>query len=357
MGPAISAVLGVGVALFLVALCADVRRRRALERVRSGSRIQDTAKGPVEYAMVGSGPAVLVLHGGMGGWDQAVALGVALLAREGCVDYHDALSRGGEHLRGRYCVIAPSRSGYLRTPLDAGRSPAEGADAIAALLDALGLDRVLVIGVSGGGPTALQFALRHPQRTAALVQVCAISRRHVQPARTTDSFVGRIVFAEAFAWWLDLIYAAGLLYFAWFPRSACRRLLRATETLDRDGIEKRVAAIANSPLQLRWMHGLIESGYPLSVRKRGLNNDLAQFAAIQDYPVEQIRCPTQVIHGRYDGNVPIEHAEFVADRVPGASLFVAETCGHIVWMSDEEPRIREAAQVFLNRHAGSASVC
>ena len=63
-------------------------------------------------------------------------------------------------------------------------------DAVAALLDRLEIGDVSIIGVSGGGPTALQFALRHPQRTRALVMVAAIARRYTPPGRTTDSLYG-----------------------------------------------------------------------------------------------------------------------------------------------------------------------
>lgn len=66
-------------------------------------------------------------------------------------------------------VIAVSRFGYLRTPLPADASAAAQADAHACVLDALGIRRAAVLGVSAGGPSALQFALRHPERTAALV--------------------------------------------------------------------------------------------------------------------------------------------------------------------------------------------
>ncbi len=347
----IASVLGV------ITAWALITRRRAIRRLRRGAHLAHTARGQVEYALVGSGPAVLVLHGGVGGWDQGVMLGVSLLAPDvERTDYRCSLADGDRLLRGRYGLVAPSRTGYLRTPLTTGRTPAEGADAMAALLDALKLDRVLVVGVSGGGPTALQFALRHPHRTVALVQVAAITRRHVQPGRTTDSLVGRIVFARGMAWALDLAYGAGVLYASLCPKSFCRRLLSATETLDGPGLRARLDRIRLSPDQLRWMRGLIESGYPLSPRKDGLDNDLAQFAAIEDYPVEQIRCPTLVIHGRFDGNVPIEHAEFVARGVSGAQLVVAETCGHVLWMSDEEPRIRQTAQAFLSQHAARATI-
>ncbi len=350
---AIIVVLALGVVAF------QWHRSTAAHRLRRGARVVETAKGLVEYATVGSGPAVLVLHGGMGGWDQGVALGVSLLTpiedarQDACVDYDRALRDGDTLLSEHFTVIAPSRLGYLRTPLSTGRTPAEGADAMAALLDTLGIDKVVVIGVSGGGPTALQFAMRHASRATSLVMVAAIAKRHVQPARTTESFVGKTVFVQGFGWLVDLFYGGGLAFAALAPESFPRLMLRATETLDREGIEKRLATIRRDPRQFRWMRGLLRSGYPLSVRKLGLDNDLTQFAAIEEHPIEQIACPTLVVHGRYDGNVTFDHAEFVAQRVPGARIVVAESCGHLIWMSEEERKIRQAVIQFTERNSPS----
>jgi pimeloyl-ACP methyl ester carboxylesterase len=331
-------------------------RSLSARRLRRGGRVVQTAAGQVEYASVGNGPAVLVLHGGVGGWDQGLALGVSLLVpadeeHEACVDYHRALTDGSELMRNRFTLIAPSRVGYLRTPLSTGRTPEEGADAMAALLDTLGIDNAVVIGVSGGGPTALQFAIRHASRTSSLVMVAAITKQHVQPSRTADCLLGKIVFARGFGWFVDLCFRGGIAFAALAPDSFTRLVLSATENFDGEGIEDRLATIRRDPRQYRWMRGLLYSCYPLSLRRTGLNNDLEQFSAIEDYPVEQIACPTLIVHGRHDGNVTFDHAEFVAQGVPGARMVVAESCGHLIWMSEEERKMRDAVIEFVEEHA------
>jgi len=77
-------------------------------------------------------------------------------------------------------VIAPSRFGYLgsNTPPDA--TPADEADALAALLDALDIDQIDVIGDSAGAISALQLALRHSERVkhlAVLVGITPLGKR------------------------------------------------------------------------------------------------------------------------------------------------------------------------------------
>src|SRR5688572_25188150 len=111
-----------------------------------------TTLGAVEHVVAGEGAPVLALHGAMGGWDQSLLLASTLDLT-------------------RFRALALSRPGYLGTPLAAGRTPEAQADLYAATLDALGVARTAVIAVSGGGPSAIRFALRHRERCWALVLV------------------------------------------------------------------------------------------------------------------------------------------------------------------------------------------
>ncbi len=319
-------------ALVIVALFFAWRGAK-LRYLRANSLVAQTSRGPVEYARQGAGPVLLVLHGGLGGWDQALFLGQDLRA-ETC-----------------FTVLAPSRLGYLRTPLSTGTTPEEGADAMAALMDKLGMAEAAVLGLSGGGPTALAMALRHPRRVRALVMMAAITGQHTQPQQTTNEWAARVLFSGAadllldFATWVVFIHMIRLA-----PRFMVRRMFRSTETFDKDRIDQRVREVFKHRAQWTWMHRLFDCALPLSVRKVGLDNDLKQFARLGVYPVERIECPTLVVHGRYDGNVPFSHAEFVGQNVPGARMFVLETCGHLLWMSDEADAARQEVMSFLHEH-------
>ena len=142
----------------LVSCLGDWGESLALARARLDSRVIATTSGPVEYAATGEGPAVLVIHGCPGGYDQGL-----IAAR---------LANSED-----FTFISPSRPGYLRTPLYVGVTPEAQADAYVSLLDSLGISKVAIVGISGGGPSALQFAIRHPERCWGLVTVCAIARR------------------------------------------------------------------------------------------------------------------------------------------------------------------------------------
>lgn len=86
--------------------------------------IINTRLGKIEYAEYGNGPAIIALHGAMGGYDQSL-----ILAR--------TIGESG------YRYLAVSRPGYLGTPLSSGKTPEQQADLCAALLDILGIPDAL----------------------------------------------------------------------------------------------------------------------------------------------------------------------------------------------------------------------
>ena len=139
-----------------------------------------TARGDVQLAREGQGPPVLAIHGGPGGFDQGLAW---------C-----------RHLRDGGCeLLAPSRPGYLRTPLRSGRSPESQADLYAAILDTLHIERATILGFSSGGPSAVHFAARHPGRTTALILEAAILLRFEPPINALQ----RATLESSFVVWLS----------------------------------------------------------------------------------------------------------------------------------------------------------
>jgi LPXTG-motif cell wall-anchored protein len=332
-------ILGLGALVVLLAVAGlggfVLWRRRLLARILRNSEIARTAKGPVEFACSGKGPVILQVHGGATGCDQTLALSW---------DFHEA----------GFTVLTPSRPGYLRTPLASGPTPEEAADALASLLDVLGINRVAAMGTSGGGPTALQFALRHPRRVWGLVLQSAVTRQFVEPRRSTHSLLGRVVFSRSGKWLVDLGSCGIALLARCWPGLLVRTFFNASEDLAPGKAKERRAYVLGHPEQLGFFRRLTMSGLPLSVRQAGIRNDLRQYARLPVYPLERIQCPTLVLHGRADGNVPFAHAEFVAGTVAGAELHAIEDCGHLIWVGPAAAQTREAVLAFLRRQVPAA---
>jgi pimeloyl-ACP methyl ester carboxylesterase len=320
--------LAAGTVLFasylLLLVTYQVSKRSSLAELEQASSVAETVRGPVEYARSGAGPVVLVLHGTPGGYDRGVQLRRELTGRG-------------------LGVLTVSRPGYLRTPLDVGRTPAEQADAYAALLDALGIDRVGVMAVSGGSPSALEFARRHPDRVWALALVAPVTGSIGEEGaggrsafvRATDALFGR-----DFAGWaqvqalrlrpeLVLSEGSGLL------NEDSRRRFREDPAKLANLLDVAAASLMNA-----------------SLRRRGVENDHAQFARLEPIVYRDIASPTLLVHGTGDTMVPIAHAEAAAREIPGAELLELQDGDHFISVSRPEdffPRLLE----FLTQHAPS----
>lgn len=272
----------------------DLQQQHA--RIGRGSRLLDTACGPIELTEAGPrlGPPLLVIHGSGGGFDQGLLLGA------------DYAARG-------WRVIAPSRFGYLRTPFPASPSGERQADHLACLLDALHLPRVAVLGVSAGGISALHFALRHPQRTRALVLLVPAVYRP-DPAVPMPAWALRLLEAVIGAdppFWLLQRWAPG----------AARRLVLATPAAayDRADAAERQRADA-----------LLAAILPVSARRLGLLNDSRLTTGAARVPLEQIRAPTLCISARDDGFGAFESARYSAAHIAGARMLGFDRGGHLL---------------------------
>lgn len=279
-------------------------------RLAGASVVIETRAGPIEIAREGAGAPMLVIHGAGGGHDQGL-----LLAR--------AMVGGG------YAVIAPSRFGYLRSPLPADASTAAQADAFAALMDALGVKSASIVAMSGGVPPALQLAARHPERVSALV---LLSSAPFTPF-TADAqdlpvpiSVYNALFGSNFPYWLLRRVAPGAVA----PMFDARPDLRAAMSADEKAfVENMMAAFE-----------------PVLDRMAGLRNEGAAIDPAARCDLDKITAPTLIIHARDDGLNPAAVAERLGAEIRNAGLFMLPTGGHLLLGRHDEVRERVAA--FLN---------
>lgn len=261
--------------------------------------ICDLPAGPLEYVDTGEGDAVLSLHGAMGGYDQAL-----LLAMAGISDW-----------AGRR-IVAPSRPGYLGTPLETAKTAEAQADLLAALLDRLGIATADVIAVSGGGPAAIHFAARHPQKCCSLILISACSGTLAIPPGYQDRFEAMVKMTRlAPVRWIMAVMGR----FA--PERAIRRSI-----LDTD-IRRRTLADPEAGPLIRALQRSTMS--LLNKRMPGLLNDTASCAAIDTLPIGAVRTPVLVIHGEADRVVPFAHAERVGKILPEAQLLAIPEGEHV----------------------------
>ena len=286
------------------------------DRLYSGSQVIQTQHGSIEYTEWGDGPAVLVVHGAGGGYDQG-----NLIAR----------AFGGEGFR----WIVPSRFGYLRSPMPADVSTAAQADAFAELLDTLGIDRVAVIGFSGGVPPSLQFAQLYPERTSALV---LLSSAPYTPLTADEQklpvpiWIYQALFSSDFPYWLLKQVSSASLE----PIFDVTPELRANLT----------------PEEQVFVADMIEAFQPVTERINGVRNEGAAIDPHARYLMDEITTPALVIHSRDDHINPFAFGEYTAQHLRNVQFMPLTTGGHLLLGHRAEVRARVNA--FLKQYVTAA---
>lgn len=262
--------------------------------------IVSTPSGDVEYAERGSGEPLLLIHGIFHGCDGGL------------------LSTAGLPKDRR--LIAPSRFGYLGSPLPAGATPAQQADAFAGLLDALGVDTTDVVGISAGSTAALQLALRHPDRVRHLVIISG--NLPGNPTAVAPPAWARRLYADAPMWAMKVLAPSAYLHLM--------------------GVPKDLPINADAG----FVEEMAESIFPMAPRAAGGAFDaFVSNPAVNECPIEEIAVPTLLVHAQDDPLTSYEAAVRAAERIPGARLVTLPSGGHLLLGQDAE--LSAAVSTFL----------
>ena len=288
-------------------------------RITGRTKVIETRFGSLEYALAGQGPPLLMVHGTGGGFDQALAF------TQGLLPYS-------------HTIIAPSRFGYLRSALPDDPSPAHQADGFVELLDHLKVDRVAVAGGSAGALSAVQFALRYPDRCTALILIVpAANVRGTDPVEMTATqafFVRKITTSNVLFW-------AGLQT----SRQAMIRTLLATDPSLVERAEEHERQRVN-----RILDGIM----PVERRSQGMLNDarVAGHAARVDF--SQLRLPTLVISAEDDRFGTAATARDITAAIPHSRLVVFQDGGH-VWVGHDAELWQPVARFLDSAADGRAA--
>ncbi len=271
--------------------------RFACTQLQADSQLRQTARGAVETGLTGQGSAVLISHGSGGGYDMGLWL--------------------ARLIGGPYQYTCPSRFGYLRSPVPVDASPEAQADTYIALLDTLAVSSAVIIGLSAGGPSALQFALRHPGRCRGLVMLSAASL----PVPPLSPFLKAVVSAM-----LRSDFLPWLLY-----------TISPYTVYQSNGVNRAlIARIQKEPETIRLLDGLYQTSFPSTLRRAGMLNDMRQLTIPFAFSLGQISVPTLVIHAKNDPIVPFSSGEYSARMIPNARFLQMPDGGHFVTITHRD---------------------
>lgn len=284
---------------------------RAYERIRAKGTVIPSPNGDIEYTAGGSGPPVLVIHGSGGGYDQGELMVRALLGEQ----FH---------------WIAPSRFGYLRSTFRDGATFDDQAHAYAYLLDRLGVKKVAIVTLSHGGPSALLFAVLHPERVSSLTLISAGVASSTEQNQAQANQKGEL---------LMTIFKHDPLYWSITKlfRKQLMELMGANDAV--------IAGLA--PAQRELVDQIIDFMNPVSPRSAGAAFD--NKAVMPNERISAIRAPTLIFHATDDTLQLYYNAKFAASTIPGARLVGFETGGHLL-ISIEQTAIRTIMQKHIVGH-------
>jgi len=256
----------------------------------------------VAYATVGSGPALIL-----------PALWVS----------HLELEWGFEELRAFVGALASRRTVIRYDRLGTGLSDRPDGSAhltldaevrtVAALADALGRERLSLLGMSWGACTAAAFAARHPERTRSLMLFGA----YAHGAAVAPPELQLAIAATVRAHWGT---GSRLLADIWLPGADA-------------GMRERFARLQRAAASAEVAAALLESVYATDLRD----------------VLPRISAPAVVVHRRQDRAMPFAQGREVAALVPRARLVALEGELHLPWLGDRDA-VLAAVTAFLDEH-------
>lgn len=304
--------LGAACALTVTALVYRWDMHQAYRRIEQRGTIVASPYGDIEYTESGKGPDVLVIHGSGGGYDQGELMVEAVLGD----DFH---------------CVTPSRFGYLRSTFRPGATFDAQAHAYAYLMNELGLERVAVVSLSHGGPSALLFAALYPERVSSLTLLSAgvaSSSASVQQKANEKGSALTTIFSHDWLYWaITKVFRDQLMH-----------LMGASDAV--------VAGLTKE--QSRLSGRLIDWMNPVAPRSAGAAFD--NQAQMPNARIAAIRAPTLILHARDDGLQLFHNAEFAATHIAGARLLAFDAGGHLLMITERE-RVRELTQAHIRSHA------
>lgn len=227
----------------------------------------------ISYAVVGDGPAVLLVHAGVA----------------------DARMWGAlvDELKDDHRVITVDLRGYGETPLEAGAQYSDAADVLE-VLDTAGASAVTAVGASYGGYVVQQVATREPERFARLVLLCAPTD-NVEPDGDLRALWGEeneLIEAG------DVDGATDLTVRRWIGPEADDNARELVRTMQRHAYDVQLAA------------GDVDN---------------------EEWPVEpeKISAPVRLITGAHDFKFFADCADYLAERLPNAERVELPWAGHL----------------------------
>jgi len=198
------------------------------------------------------------------------------------------------------------------------------------IVDALGLERFALLGMSQGGAISIAYAARHPERVEAIVLCGAYARGHAHSTRTSEQREQAGILLELIraGWGTSTPMFRRVFASMFFPEASVEQY-EAFDAL------QRISASPETAYQLRKMFSSIDVTYLCG----------------------QVRAPTLVMHARDDAVVPFEEGRLLAALIPDARFVPLEGRNHALLPGEPAfTQFFDELHGFLEEFQGARSV-
>ena len=239
-------------------------------------------------------------------------------------------------------LICYDRPGYGGSTPQPGRTHADCAADVRAICTALGIDRVAIWGISGGGAHALASAALLPDLVVASASLAGLAP---YGADGLDFFEGM---GEENADDFKLLVADKPALRAKLETDR-KGLLAATADDLKKAFESLLTPVDAATLTGEIAEYLSFSGHEgLAPGIEGWWEDAEAQASPWGFDIADISVPVMVMHGRQDKFVPVGHGEWLAAHIPGVDARILDDDGHLTLLEHRIPEVHAWLSGYLD---------
>ncbi len=239
-------------------------------------------------------------------------------------------------------LICYDRPGYGGSSPQPGRTHADCAADVRTICAALGIDRVAIWGISGGGAHALASAALLPDLVVAAAALAGLAP---YGADGLDWFDGM---GQENVDDIKLLIDDRAAFRAKLEEER-EELLAATADDLTKAFESLLTPVDAATLTGEIAEYLSFSGHEgLAPGIEGWYEDAIAQAGRWGFDIADISVPVMVMHGRHDKFVPVGHGEWAAARVPGVDARILDNDGHLTLLEHRIPEVHAWLSGYLN---------
>ena len=219
-------------------------------------------------------------------------------------------------------IVAPDRPGYGRSSPNPGRSLLDWARDVEVLAEHLNIDRLCIVGVSGGGPGALACASAMPGLLSCVGVVAGAAPTNAPGVFEGMSSINRFFMRLAFS--APILSALNTRFVAWLVRRDAGRYI--------DMMQRKVHDVDRAVLADRRVREMLTEDFKEALRQggQGMVDDMAaNHGRPWGFRLDHIETRVLLWYGALDHSVPPAMGRYIAEQVPNSHYQLIENAGHL----------------------------